>query len=226
MESLVIDVYKRNPEELKKNSAGRLRKSGFIPGVIYGLKTEPLNIKVEAKKFRDLIKGKGTSGHIFNLHLKENEKTKKVSVLLKDFQKEPISREFAHLDFIRIKMEQEVTITIPILLANEDTAIGVKEEGGVVQHVLKEAEISCLPKDIPESIIVDVSGMKIGDVLRISDLVVDEAIKVLSNPEEVVVAMSYASEFKEEEVTEEEAAAGEEEPEVIKKEKAEKEEKE
>lgn len=225
MENLVIDVYKRSTEELKKNSSGRLRKSGFIPGVVYGLKNEPLNIKVEAKKFKDLLKGRGASGHIFDLHIKDTGKAKKISVLLKDFQKEPISREFSHLDFIRIKMEQEVTITVPILLENEDKAIGIKEEGGVLQHGLREIEISCLPKDIPEKIVVDVINLKIGDILRVSDLVVDENIKILSNPEEVIVSMSYATELKEEE---KEVAEGitEEEPEVIKKEKAEKEEKE
>lgn len=225
MENLVIDIYKRSPEELKKNSSGRLRKSGYIPGVIYGLKNEPLNIKIEAKKFKDLIKGKGTSGHIFDLHLKDDGKAKKISVLLKDFQKEPISREFSHLDFIRIKMEQEVTITVPILLENEDKAIGVKEEGGVIQHNLREVEISCLPRDIPENIVVDVISLKIGDLMRVSDLVTGEHIKVLSNPEEVIVSLSYATEFREEEEAAEEGGAGEE-PEVIKKEKAEKEEKE
>jgi large subunit ribosomal protein L25 len=226
MENLVIDIYKRSPEELKKNSSGRLRKSGYIPGVVYGLKNEPLNIKVEAKKFKDLIKGKGASGYIFDLRLKDDEKAKKISVLLKDFQKEPISREFSHLDFIRIKMEQEVTITIPIILENEDKAIGVKEEGGVIQHNLKEVEISCLPRDIPENIVVDVANLKIGELMRVSDLVASENIKVLSNPEEVVVSLSYATELKEEEEEVAEEDVTEEEPEVIKKEKAEKEEKE
>lgn len=225
MENLVLDIYKRSPEELKKNSSGRLRKSGYIPGVVYGLKNEPLNIKVESKKFKDLVKGKGTSGHIFDLHLKDDGKSKKISVLLKDFQKEPISREYSHLDFIRIKMEQEVTITVPIILENEDKAIGVKEEGGVIQHSLREIMISCLPKDIPESIVVDVIDLKIGDIVRVSDLVVGENIKVLSIPEDVIVSLSYATEFKEEEEVAAEGEA-EEEPVVIKKEKAEKEEKE
>jgi large subunit ribosomal protein L25 len=223
MENLVVDVYKRSPEELKKNSSRRLRKSGYIPAVVYGLKSEPLNIKIEAKKFKDLVKGKGISGHIFDLNVKDIEKVKKISALIKDFQKEPISREYSHLDFIRIKMEQEVTITVPILLLNEEKAIGVKEEGGVVQHTLREVEISCLPKDIPEHIIVDVNNLKIGDLIRVSDLEVGGKIKILSNPEEIIVSVSYATEFKEEveEVVEETAK---EEPEVIKKERTEKEE--
>ena len=75
MENLVLDVYKRNPDELKK-CFQRLRKSGFIPAVIYGLKTEPINIKIETKAFKDSIKGKALSGHIFDLHLKDDGKIK------------------------------------------------------------------------------------------------------------------------------------------------------
>jgi len=121
-------------------------------------------------------------------------------------------------------MEQEVTITVPILLINEEKAIGVKEEGGVIQHTLREVEISCLPKDIPEHITVDVINLKIGDLVRVSDLKVGENIKILSNPEEIIVTMSYATELKEEVVEEVVEETTKEEPEVIKKERIEKEE--
>jgi len=218
MENLVLDVYKRNPDELKKNASKRLRKSGFIPAVIYGLKTEPINIKIETKAFKDSIKGKALSGHIFDLHLKDDGKIKKMTALLKDLQKEPISREFSHIDFQRIKMGEEVNITVPVMVLNEETAIGIKEEGGVLQYGLREIEIFCLPGDIPEHIEVDVSSLRIGDVIKVSDIKISENLKVLSVADEMVVSVIRASELKEEVVTPEVVEA---EPDVIKKEKIE-----
>jgi len=218
MENLALNVYKRNPDELKKNASRRLRKSGFIPAVIYGLKIEPINIKLESKAFKDLVKGKALSGHIFDLHLKDDGKVKKVAALLKDLQKEPISREFSHIDFQRIKMEEEVNITVPIMILNEETAIGIKEEGGVLQHGLREIEISCLPKDIPEHIEIDVSNLRMGDVVKVSDIKIGENIKILSVADEMIVSLIRASELKEELITPEVAEA---EPDVIKKEKVE-----
>ena len=218
MESFVLEITERSGEELKKNSSGRLRKQGFIPAVLYGLKSEPLNIKVSKQSFKDLIKGKNLSGHIFDLHLKDGGKTKKIPALVKESQREPLSREFYHIDFMRIKMEQEVTISVPILILNEEKAIGIKEEGGVLQHGIREIEISCLPKDIIENIELDISDLKLNEALKISDLKIPEHIKILNDPEEMILTISYASMLKEEEAAAEPSEA---EPEVIKKEKSE-----
>jgi len=220
MENLVLEIAKRSPEELKNNASRRLRKSGFVPGILYGLKSEPLNIKVDLKSFKDLIKGKGVSSHIFDLHLKEDGgKAKKIAALIKDFQIEPLSREYAHLDFVRIKMEQEVTIQVPVLILNEEKAYGIKEEGGVLQHGLREMEISCLPKDIPDHIEIDIIESKIGDIIKISDVKVGDNIKILSDPNEMVLTIIHASQLKEEEIAASETAEAE--PVIIKKERAE-----
>jgi large subunit ribosomal protein L25 len=219
MENLLLEIAKRSPEEHKNNASGRLRKTGFIPGVLYGLKSEPLSIKVDLKNFKDLIKGKGISGHIFDLKLDEEGKSKKIAALIKEFQIEPLSREYSHIDFIRIEMKHEVTISIPILVLNEEKAFGIKEEGGVLQHGIREIEISCLPKDIPANISIDVTELKIGEIVKIADISVPENVKVLSDPEETILTIIHASHL----VVEEEAVAEttEEEPVVIKKEKAE-----
>jgi len=220
MENLVLEIAKRSPEELKNNASRRLRKSGFVPCILYGLKSEPLNIKVDLKSFKDLIKGKGISSHIFDLHLKEEGgKAKKIAALIKDFQIEPLSREYSHLDFVRIKMEQEVTIQVPILILNEEKAYGIKEEGGVLQHALREIEIACLPKDIPDHIEIDIIELKIGDMVKISDVKAGDNIKVLSDPNEMVLTIIHASQLKEEEIAAPEEAEAE--PEIIKKERAE-----
>ncbi len=220
MENLVLEIAKRSSEELKNNASRRLRKSGFIPAILYGLKSEPLNIKVELKSFKDLIKGKGISSHIFNLQLKEDgAKAKIIAALIKDFQREPLSREYSHLDFVRIKMEQEVNIQVPILILNEEKAFGIKEEGGVLQHGLREVEIACLPKDIPDHIEIDITELKIGAILKISDVKVENNLKILSDADEMVLTIIHATQLREEEVAAPEA--GEAEPAVIKKERAE-----
>jgi large subunit ribosomal protein L25 len=219
MENLVLEIAKRSTEEHKNNASGRLRKTGFIPGVLYGLKSEPLSIKIGLKNFKDLIKGKGISGHIFDLKIDDGGKSKKIAALIKEFQIEPLSREYSHIDFIRIEMKHEVTINVSILVLNEEKAFGIKEEGGVLQHGIREVEISCLPKDIPEHITIDVSDLKIGEIIKIADIKVPENVKVLSDPEETVLTIIHASHLK----VEEEAVVEtiEEEPVVIKKEKAE-----
>ena len=219
MENLVLEIAARSTEEHKNNASGRLRKTGFIPGVLYGLKSEPLSIKMELKNFKDLIKGKGISGHIFDLKINEVGKTKKIAALIKEFQIEPLSREYSHIDFIRIEMKNEVTINVPIVVLNEEKAFGIKEEGGVLQHGIKEIEISCFPKDIPNHISIDISELKIGEMIKIADIKVPENVKILSDPEETVLTIIHASHLK----AEEEAVVETEEPEpaVIKKEKAE-----
>jgi large subunit ribosomal protein L25 len=217
MENLVLEIAKRSPEEHKKNAARRLRKAGFIPGVLYGLDAEPLSLKIQQKDFKNLIKNIGISGHIFDLTLSDGKKPKKISAIIKDYQIDPLSREYAHLDFMRIEMQHEVTIEVPIVILNEEKAYGIKEEGGVLQRGIREIEISCLPKDIPEHIEIDILNLKIGDMVKVSDIKLSENISVLSDPDEMVLTITHASQLKEEEVTPEEEA----EPTVIKKEKAE-----
>ena len=219
MENLVLEIAARSTEEHKSNAAGRLRKAGFIPGVLYGLKSEPLSIKMELKSFKDLIKGKGIAGHIFDLKIDHEGKTKKIAALIKEFQIEPLSREYSHIDFIRIEMKNEVTINVPLVILNEEKAFGIKEEGGVLQHGVREIEISCFPKDIPNGISIDIAELKIGGMVKVADIIVPENVKVLSDPEETVLTIIHASHLK----VEEEAVVEAEEPEpaVIKKEKAE-----
>ncbi|MCG9479247.1 MAG: 50S ribosomal protein L25 [Actinomycetia bacterium] len=209
MESLSLTVDKREDKELGNNASRRLRRENYIPGVLYGLAKEPITLKIDAQQFSQIIKGKGTANLIFNLSV--NGSKKKESVILKDIQKHPITRNFLHLDFLRIEMAREVEAQVPIHILNDDIAIGVKEEGGVMQHSLRELHIACLPKDIPESIDYDIRELAIGDSVKVSDLEVGENIRVISDLNEVIVSIIHPSQLIEEEVEEE----VEEEPELI-----------
>ncbi|MBE3095406.1 MAG: hypothetical protein IMZ52_10280 [Actinobacteria bacterium] len=115
-------------------------------------------------------------------------------------------------------MEKEVETTVPVVILNEEESIGVKEEDGVVQHGLRELHIACLPMQIPERITYDIIDLKMGHIIKVSDLIIDSEVRVLNHPEEIIVSIIHPTHLVVEEVAveEEEAAA---EPEVILKEK-------
>jgi large subunit ribosomal protein L25 len=100
--------------------------------------------------------------------------------------------------FLRIEMEKEVVIDVPITVINDDIAVGVKEEGGVLAHGLKELNISCLPKDIPEHIELDIADLKLGESVKVADISLADNIKILNDPEEIVASITYSTQLEEE----------------------------
>jgi large subunit ribosomal protein L25 len=191
MSNTALKVDKRSKEELKKNASRRLRAEGFIPAVVYGLAQEPLEIKINSKEFKDTIKGKSLSNLILDIHVKVDGKDKKEITLIKDMQKDPINADILHIDFIRIQMKTEVEATVPVHILNEEISTGIKEEGGVLQHGLREIHIMCLPADIPDMLEYDIKELHIGENVRVSDIIVNEGIKILNNPDEVVVSIIH-----------------------------------
>lgn len=213
-----MDVLIRAEEDISKNAARRLRREGFVPAVVYGLKDEPLNIKFDLKVFKDILKDKSLSNLILDLQLKDEKKAKKETVLVKEVQRDPLSREFLHLDFFRIEMKKEVETTVPVHIINEALAPGIKEEGGVLQHETREIHIACLPMDIPEFIEMDAKDLNMGDAVRVSDLEVDSKIRILNDPDDLIVSIIPPTHLVEEVAEEEEELVEGEEPEVIGKE--------
>jgi large subunit ribosomal protein L25 len=215
MKSLALEAEKRDKEEIKNNSARRLGSLGYIPAIMYGLNKEPVSIKVSKKDITKLLKGHSISSVIFDINIDKKDKSKD-AVIIKEYQKDPISNELIHLDFLRIQMKKEIETSVPVKIINEDISIGIKEEGGVLQHGLRELHISCLPADIPEYIEYDIKDLKINDIIRVENIVVDEKIKLLNDPSEVVISIIPPSELKEEELeAEEEVEEKAEEPEIV-----------
>jgi len=215
MKNIALKVEKRDEKEVKNNTARKLDRSGYMPAVVYGLKKEPAIIKVERKELTNLLKGHSISSVIFDIHLDGKSKDKEV-VIIKEYQRDPISRKLMHLDFLRIQMEKEIETTVPIRILNEDIAIGIKENGGVLQHGLRDFRIICLPGDIPEQIDYDIKDLGMNEIIRVENMEIDEKIKILNDPSEVIVSIIPPTELKEEDlVTEEEAEEEMEEPEVI-----------
>ena len=218
MSNVSLKVEIRSKEELKNNASRRLRAGGFIPATIYGQAEEPQSIKIDSMKLKEILKGKSTASLIIEMTMSIGGKNKKEITIIKDSQKNPFTHEFTHIDFYRIQMEKEVETTVPVVILNEEESIGVKEEGGVVQHGLRELHIACLPMQIPERITYDIINLKMGHIIKVSDLIIDSEVRVLNHPEEIIVSIIHPTHLVVEEVAveEEEAAA---EPEVISKEK-------
>ncbi len=205
--------------ERGKNEARRVRRSGRVPAVLYGAKKETLAISVNPKQIARILNSESGHNSIFDLQVGE-ERTKAMIV---DWQYEPIKGALLHIDLKRIAMDQRLRVAVPILLKGE--AAGVKQQGGILEQVLREVELECLPGDIPGHIDVDVSELAFGKLLRVSDLPPLATVKFLTDPNQTV---AHVIAVKEEvapapEVVAAEAAAPAE-PEVIKKGKQEAEE--
>ncbi len=222
METLTIEAEPRNA--FGKGPNRRLRSQGKIPAVIYGEKEETLSVSIDPKDIIGILRSHGGGNTIFELHIKGREGT--TSAMIKDYQLEPIKHELLHADLVRIAMDNVLTLSVNVELLG--TPVGVKTEGGMLDFITRTIDVTCLPRDIPETIAVDVSELAIGDHLRVSDLTIPEGV-TLETATGVVVAHVIAPKKVEEEEAEAEAAVAEAapeegaEPEVIKKGKAEEE---
>jgi large subunit ribosomal protein L25 len=207
-------------ESGNKNQARRVRVEGKIPAVVYGAGKNSLPVSVDPRQVLRILHSDTGHNTIFDLNL-SGENTKAMIV---DWQYEPIKGKLLHIDLQRIAMDKVLRVEVPIML--QGVPIGVKTEGGILEQMLREVEIECLPGDIPSHIDVDVSELAFGKVIRVSDLPHNEKLKFLTDENQPV---AHVTSVKEEVVAAPEAAAADAtavpaEPEVIKKGKAETEE--
>jgi large subunit ribosomal protein L25 len=204
-----------------KNHARRVRREGKIPGVLYGASKDALPVSVDPRHVLRILRSDSGHNTIFDLALQDGERTKAMIV---DWQYEPIKGKLLHIDLKRIAMDKVLRVEVPIVL--QGVPIGVKTEGGILEQMLREVEIECLPGDIPSHIDVDVTELAFGKVIRVSDLPHNEKLKFLTDENQPV---AHVTSVKEEVAATPEAAAADAtatpaEPEVIKKGKAETEE--
>jgi large subunit ribosomal protein L25 len=210
-ESNVLEAQARTPGT--KNDARRVRKAGKVPGVVYGAGKNSLPVALDPKQVSKILHSRTGHNTIFDLTM-AGENTKAMIV---DWQYEPIKGSLLHIDVKRIAMDQRLRVEVPIELKGESA--GVKQQGGILEQMLREVEIECLPGDIPSSIEADVSELVFGKVLRVGDLPQSDKIKYITDADQPVV---HITTVKEEEVAAPEAVAAEAgavaaEPEVIKK---------
>jgi large subunit ribosomal protein L25 len=210
-ESNVLEAQPRTPGN--KNDARRVRRGGKIPGVLYGAGKNALALSLDPRQVMRILHSASGHNTIFELAL-DGERTQAMIV---DWQYEPIKGALLHIDLKRIAMDQKLKVNVPILLKGE--AAGVKQQGGILEQVLREVEIECLPGDIPSSIEADVTELVFGKVLRVSDLPKSNKFELITDQNQTV---AHITPVKEEEAPTPEAVAAEaaavpSEPEVIKK---------
>jgi large subunit ribosomal protein L25 len=187
--------------------ARRLRKAGFIPGVLYGKGKSSYAISVPERDLRRVLTGQGGLHAILDVVL-EGQKSTHASIL-KDYQQDPIRGHISHIDLQEVRLDQPIQASVNVQLIGEPA--GVKE-GGVLSQIQREINVEALPMEIPEHIDLDVSRMEIGDTLRLVDLRPMEGVTYLDDPEETVLA-SVGLPTREVEPEPEEPAEGEELPE-------------
>ncbi|MCK5306957.1 MAG: 50S ribosomal protein L25 [Candidatus Omnitrophica bacterium] len=211
MKEIRIDAQVR--ETAGKEASKRLRKEGLVPVIVYDKGKKSLALTISE---RDLIHALHTSAGgnvIIGLNIKKGAKAENKTVIIKDLQRHPIKNSIIHIDFIEISLDQSITVKVPLHPMGE--AIGVKQDGGVLDHILWEVEIECLPGNIPERIDVVIDELGIGDMIHIKDLKVKDGVKILNNPEDTVLAIEHPKKEEEEAAPEEEEVEAGQEPEVI-----------
>ena len=214
----LLEAQPRTPGN--KNDARRVRRDGKIPGVVYGAGKDALSVSVDPRQVTRILNSETGHNTIFDLAL-DGDKTKAMIV---DWQYEPIKGKLLHIDLKRIAMDKKLTVKVPVFLKGEP--VGVKQQGGILEQMLREVEIECLPADIPSHIDADVTELVFGKVLRVSDLPRSDKFEFTTDENQPV---AHVTSVKEEvaatpEAAAAEAAAGPAEPEVIKKGKQETEE--
>ena len=208
--------------KFNKNAARRVRVSGLIPAVVYGAGLEPIALTVDPKAVTKILHSESGHNTIFDLAIQASAAgagaaasgvgaTTKVMIV--DWQNEPIKGKLLHIDMKRIAMNKTMTVSVPITLTG--VPVGVKTQGGVLDQILREVEVECLPRDIPSHLDVDVSGLELNGAIHISDLPHSGKLKFTGEEDELVAHVTLVKEEPEAEAAI--AAPEGAEPEVAKK---------
>ncbi|MHB1810761.1 MAG: 50S ribosomal protein L25 [Solirubrobacteraceae bacterium] len=180
-DSTTLKVNARDPNGSRE--ARRLRRSGRVPGVIYGGDGDPVSFDVDARELRLAL---AASGAVMELRVDGAGAT---PVVLKEAQRDPVRGDTVHVDLLRVRLDREITAVVALELEGGDDAPGVKQ-GGVLEHVTRELNVEALPTAIPESIVHDVSAMEINDTITLSAVVPPSGVKLLDDEETVIAIVS------------------------------------
>jgi large subunit ribosomal protein L25 len=192
--------------DLGKGASRRLRRNvAMVPAVIYGGDNAPQSISLLAKDFAKLLENEAVYSHVLNLNVAGTNE----SVLIKALQRHPAKGFVLHADFIRVVAGQKLTAHVPLHFINQESSVGVKKQGGEVSHVLSEVEVSCLPKDLPEFIEVDMAAVELGQIVHMADLKLPKGVELvaLAHGNDLAVANIHASRVAKDVEDESEGAA-------------------
>ena len=196
MEQIALKANVR--EGIGKQEMQKLRKQGLVPAIVYHRGEKSVPITVVEKEINKILRSAENEHLLINLSI-EGSKKKSRSVLIKEIQHHPVKRSILHVDFNEISMNEAIIVEVEV--RGQGEPIGVKQDGGVLDHPLREIKVQCLPADIPGHIDVDISGLKLKDTLHVSDLKVSDKIKILTEPSLLLFQVKLHVEEKAEDPT-------------------------
>jgi large subunit ribosomal protein L25 len=195
----IFDLKVTQRHTFGKGSARTLRREGLVPAILYGPKRDSIPLTVSPIDLDKIYKTSGSEQVIFNLVI-ENGGTQNVTAMVKEVQAAPVTRQYLHIDFYEISLDEEIVVNIPVEVTGKSKGV---ERGGFLNVVRYELEVSCLPMNMPDNIKVDVTELDIGDAIHIEDLAVMDKVKLLADPGLTVLTV-VAPTIEEEELPEEE----------------------
>jgi large subunit ribosomal protein L25 len=215
MEKIVLKSEVRN--EAGKRVAKDLRNKGLIPAVVYKGGKDAIKLQLDKAAIEQALHTKAGENAIITLEIAGEASKKPKTVIVKEVQRDPIKNLILHVDFNEISLTDTLKVNVP--LATHGEAAGVKKDGGVLEHIMWELQVECLPTDIPAKIEVDITNLEIGHFILVKNIAVPEGVKVLNDGELIAISVKAAKvEAPKEEVV---AADASSEPELIRKKKEE-----
>ena len=214
MEEIKLDAQVRIQVGSRKIKA--IRRENAVPAIVYGGESKPTNIKVDRSNYERIMRHHHGQSVIFRLNVMDGEnKLRDYSVIVKEEQHDPVSDKLVHIDFNRISLTKELEVKVPV--ETKGDPVGVKRDGGSLEHNLWELPVICLPTKIPQKIVVEVGHLEIGDAIHVRDITLPEGVRTKQDPDTILV--SVIPPMKEEAMAP--AEGGPTEPEVLKEKKPE-----
>jgi large subunit ribosomal protein L25 len=179
-----IKLTAESREGAGKELSRKMRRGGAVPGVIYGPETKPFPISLKTSDLAGLIRTQGRTNMLIDLDLAGEKAPRKV--IIRELQRDPVDGSFTHIDMYQVSMKKKLHLSAVVHLTG--LAAGVKNSGGILEHVTREVEIACLPSDIPERVEVDVTALEIGDSVHVSDLKIDN-VDILTDQQQTIATV-------------------------------------
>ena len=203
MKSVPLNAFPRSLG--RRAGAKKLRSEGRIPAVIYGGKAKPQSVEINAREIGDLIMHSVSENLLVDLAIKDDASPKRLA-LVQEVQHHPLSGQVLHVDFHEVSPTEKVTIMVPVETTGE--AAGVKNSGGVLEHVLFKLKVRALPKDLPEQVIIDVTALELNKTIHIGEIKAPEGVEILGDKNIPVVSVAVPRAEEEPAAVEGAAAAG------------------
>src|SRR5450432_2462503 len=203
MKSVALKAYPR--AQVQRAEVTKLRRAGRVPATIYGRQAAPQNLEVISKEFADLLNHAASENVLVDLSVENDARSKRLA-LVQEIQHHPLDGKVVHVDFHEVAENEKVTVQVPVETTGE--AAGVKVGGGTLEHILHKLKIRCLPKNLPEQILLDVTALEIGKSIHLGEIKAPEGVEIIGDKHITVVAVSAPRAEEEVAATTDAPAAG------------------